>query len=410
MKRTVLAGLLALGLSAVVSTAAEVRNGARGLVYEVDTAAKEFTLLTTTAYDPEQMGKENRFRVRYSDKTVFTLVKTERNLLHVPAEGRDAVAFYLKKEEFAKAEETGKVTTRTLEILPTCGRQKQEISAERGRIYGMVTPAKDRRGLTATLTVGEREFSYRLGRRGTVRFVSPSDASALLPCVSTARIGGREKDGTLEVTRIEVSHLPDPRKTDDPNLPRVLIIGDSISMNYNASLKGFLAGKANYHRIDGNAGPTSRGVTSVDLWLGPYHQKGLHWDAIQFNHGLHDLAKNADGTYLSDESQYKKNLEYIISRLKLTEAKLIWATTTPVPNDGGRGRKKGASKAYNAYAAEVLKNHPEVRVTDLYAVAISDAVSDEWRQGNNVHFGAEDSAALGKAAADGILAVLGQGK
>ncbi len=402
MKPTIAAGLCLLSVSPAVADG--VGNGSRGRVYEVDTEAKTFTLLTATEYDPVQMGKQNRFRVQYTDKTVFRLGRTEANLANVPKEGRDAIAYRLTKEECAKAEETGSFMTRGLEIQTTCGELKPEIRPEHGRVYGVIKPGKNPRHLAGTFTVGERAFKYRLHPKGAVRYVQAADAGALVPWLSTVYIAGREKDGAFEVSRIEVSHLPDPRETDDPNLPRVLVIGDSISMNYHASLTELLAGKANFHRIDGNAGPTSRGVTNVDLWLGPYGQEGLHWDVIQFNHGLHDLAKMSDGSHQCGEAQYKKNLEYIISRLELTGATLIWANTTPVPNDGGRGRKKGESKLYNGYAADVLKNHPEIRVTDLYSIAMSNAVSDEWRQGDNVHFNPDDSAALGRAAAKGILA------
>ena len=187
--------------------------------------------------------------------------------------------------------------------------------------------------------------------------------------------------------------------------PQVLIIGDSISLGYTPLVIDLMKNRAHVIHCPGNAKHTWNGMVWLDKWLG-----STHWDVIQFNHGLHDLAKKPDGSYLSDEGQYKKNLEYIISRLKLTGARLIWATTTPVPNDGSRGRKKGASKRYNGWAAEVLKSHPEIRVTDLYAVAMSDAVSDEWGQGNNVHFNPEDSATLGKAAADGILAAAAAAK
>ena len=42
---------------------------------------------------------------------------------------------------------------------------------------------------------------------------------------------------------------------DDPKLPRVLVIGDSISIGYTLSTREFLKGKANLHRIPTNGGP-----------------------------------------------------------------------------------------------------------------------------------------------------------
>ena len=51
--------------------------------------------------------------------------------------------------------------------------------------------------------------------------------------------------------------------TDDPKLPRVLLIGDSISIGYTLPTREFLKGKANLHRIPANGGPTTRGLATV---------------------------------------------------------------------------------------------------------------------------------------------------
>ncbi len=72
--------------------------------------------------------------------------------------------------------------------------------------------------------------------------------------------------------------------TDDPKLPRVLLIGDSISIGYTVPVRELLAGQANVHRPLTNCGPTTRGLEQLDGWLG--EEK---WDVIHFNFGLHDL-------------------------------------------------------------------------------------------------------------------------
>jgi len=51
-------------------------------------------------------------------------------------------------------------------------------------------------------------------------------------------------------------------------LPRVLIVGDSISIGYTVPVREALQGKANVHRPAANCGPTTRGVQSLDQWLG----------------------------------------------------------------------------------------------------------------------------------------------
>ena len=71
---------------------------------------------------------------------------------------------------------------------------------------------------------------------------------------------------------------------DVPGLPRVLLIGDSISIGYTVPVRELLEGKANVHRPLTNCGPTSKGVAEIEEWLGDGK-----WDVIHFNWGLHDL-------------------------------------------------------------------------------------------------------------------------
>lgn len=112
---------------------------------------------------------------------------------------------------------------------------------------------------------------------------------------------------------------------DDPKLPRVLLIGDSVSRGYTLAARKALAGRANVHRAPENCGPTSNGLKKLDVWLG-----GGKWDVIHFNFGIHDRAtKPAD---------YEQHLEAIVTRLKATGARVIWASTTPIPPDTKDGR------------------------------------------------------------------------
>ena len=71
---------------------------------------------------------------------------------------------------------------------------------------------------------------------------------------------------------------------DVAGLPRVLLIGDSISIGYTVPAREALRGKANVHRPLTNCGPTTRGLENLSQWLGD-----ADWDVIHFNWGLHDL-------------------------------------------------------------------------------------------------------------------------
>ncbi|MDE3259697.1 MAG: SGNH/GDSL hydrolase family protein [Gemmatimonadota bacterium] len=183
--------------------------------------------------------------------------------------------------------------------------------------------------------------------------------------------------------------------TGEPNLPDVLLIGDSISMGYTIPTRERLRGKANVHRPSENCGPTSRGLERLDEWLGD-----RRWDVIHFNWGLHDLKyADGEGRHLTSVDQYKENLGKLISRLKTTGAKLIWATTTPVPA-GANGRKQGDAATYNAAAKEIM-NQPGITINDLYTFALPRLKEIQLPQ--NVHFTKEGSGRLADQVARSIL-------
>jgi hypothetical protein len=79
---------------------------------------------------------------------------------------------------------------------------------------------------------------------------------------------------------------------DEPGLPRVLLIGDSISIGYTLEVRALLQGRANVHRIPVNGGATEVGLANIEDWLGDGN-----WDVIHFNFGLHDAK------YVSETTQ-----------------------------------------------------------------------------------------------------------
>ena len=60
--------------------------------------------------------------------------------------------------------------------------------------------------------------------------------------------------------------------TDDPALPRVLLIGDSISIGYTLGARNLLAGNANVHRPAANCASTLEGLANIDAWLDRVHE------------------------------------------------------------------------------------------------------------------------------------------
>jgi acyl-CoA thioesterase-1 len=186
---------------------------------------------------------------------------------------------------------------------------------------------------------------------------------------------------------------------DVPGLPRVLLIGDSISMGYTLPVRELLRGKANVHRIPTNGGPTTRGLESLDQWLG-----AGAWDVIHFNWGLHDLRIMEGGAHQVPLPQYESNLRKLVAKLNSTGARLVWATTTPVP--AGKlepPRRPGDVAVYNFAAARIMEE-TKVATDDLYSFA--HARLSRIQRPENVHFTDEGSAELATQVAASILDAL----
>ena len=191
-------------------------------------------------------------------------------------------------------------------------------------------------------------------------------------------------------------------------LPRVLLIGDSISIGYTLPTRVLLKGKVNLHRIPTNGGPTIKGLEQIDAWLGK-----KKWDLIHFNWGLHDLkymGPNGENLFPREKGgkvqvpiqEYEKNLERLVVRLKKTNAKLVWRNTTPVP-PGSKGRYVGDSIKYNAAAARVMIRHG-IPTHDLFTM--SKKRMKEIMLPANVHYTKDGSEVLGGDVATVILEAL----
>ena len=189
--------------------------------------------------------------------------------------------------------------------------------------------------------------------------------------------------------------------TDVPGLPRVLLIGDSISIGYTAAVRNALAGQANVHRAPVNCGPSSKGAAELDAWLGTGR-----WDAIHFNFGLHDVRRLDGGVLNVSPEAYAANLRLIVARLRRTGARLIWATTTPVPaklKAGQDPRDPANIGRYNAIAAVIMAD-AGVKTNDLHAV-LSDRLG-ELQRPEDVHLNDRGYAALAAKVTATIAEVL----
>lgn len=188
----------------------------------------------------------------------------------------------------------------------------------------------------------------------------------------------------------------------ETSLPRVLIIGDSISLGYLPHVEEGLRGRAvvEHNRNPDNAGSTARGEACLEAWLGE-----TKWDVIHFNWGLWDICRrvggkrNLSGPITTPPEVYEERLDRLVQRLRQTGARLIWASTTYCP--GGWGRVRGDEEGYNAIAERVMKRHG-VPINDLFSLSKSFA-ADLYKSPGNVHFTEEGYRRLGQQVAAAIL-------
>lgn len=205
----------------------------------------------------------------------------------------------------------------------------------------------------------------------------------------------------------------------DPSLPNVLIYGDSISINYTQRVREKLKGQANVYRLYCNGQDSSVFIPKMTRMHNVMRDGQLdapwafQWDVVHFNVGLHDF-KYLAGRKLDKENgkqrtpinSYKKNLGEIAVYLQnlAPDAKLTFATTTPVP-DGEPGRFAGDAKSYNDVALDVFRTHPQITINDLFTFTKPNH-SKWWTKPGDVHFNATGRTAQGDEVSRVILDAL----
>ncbi|QHV94131.1 SGNH/GDSL hydrolase family protein [Spirosoma endbachense] len=168
-----------------------------------------------------------------------------------------------------------------------------------------------------------------------------------------------------------------------PSLPKLYVIGDSISMRYGPFLEKYVQGVWQYDRKsdDGQAaknldvpvganGGDSRMVLEYLKLKAP--DKSFQPDVLLLNCGLHDIKRLPETNAIQvDSVSYRKNLEAIYQLVHKRSIRLIWMRTTAVEDERHNSRSKAFKRyardldAYNAIADEVMHRHG-VPIIDLY--------------------------------------------
>ena len=133
------------------------------------------------------------------------------------------------------------------------------------------------------------------------------------------------------------------------------------------------------------------------------------WDLIHFNYGLHALkAIDKEGRMVSRDkgeknetvTQYSKNMDELVTMLKKHTNKLIFATTTPVP-EGEKCRIFGDEVNYNKAAIQIMEKN-KIPINDLRALVKPQHDKIMIRAGD-VHFTADGYDIIASQITDKIL-------
>ncbi len=192
------------------------------------------------------------------------------------------------------------------------------------------------------------------------------------------------------------------------SLPKVLIIGDSISIGYTGPVRASLKGVADVFRPPVNCQHTGYGLAQIRAWLGT-----STWSVIHFNFGIWDthLLDAAGNLVLVTDGQppaagirirhtpeqYRANLAELVTILQGIGATLIWASSTPIMSR--TGERFEAIPTLNRVAADLMQSRG-IAIDDLYEFVLPHV--REWQNPDQCHFNEEGNKALGRRVSDCI--------
>ena len=152
--------------------------------------------------------------------------------------------------------------------------------------------------------------------------------------------------------------------TNDSSLPRILLIGNSITRGYYPAVQKELSGKAYIARLT-----TSKSIgdnallQEIELIL-----SYCKFDIVHFNNGLHGWEYT--------EEEYRKAFPAFIKtiRKRAPQAKLMWATTTPMRTKTDINIfdiKTERIKERNKIALDFILKQKDITIDDLWGLTIN---------------------------------------
>jgi hypothetical protein len=181
----------------------------------------------------------------------------------------------------------------------------------------------------------------------------------------------------------------------DPKLPKVLLVGDSITRNYYPTVAQKLIRSANVYLF---ASSTSLGDPRLPRQLAEFWSiEGVHFQVIHLCNGLHGWSYT--------ESQYGDALPSFLTEVRslAPDARLVWATSTAVRDDNATGATNSRINARNKIASVFFKKQG-IPIDDQYLLMLDHR--DEYQDA--VHFNEAGSVVQAQQAATTIQNLLAE--
>lgn len=188
---------------------------------------------------------------------------------------------------------------------------------------------------------------------------------------------------------------------------QVTLIGDSIRLNSQSSVRGNLPSKFQLWGPSINCESSRKVALEIVDWVAPTTA-----DIVHINCGLHDIRfdPGVDRPTCSIH-EYAANLESIFSYLASTAPIVIWATSTPIDE-----AVHNSSKLSKRYQTDLIEyNRASVALALEFGFHINDLhkLLSSFSPRNlllpdGLHFNATGNALIGKIVADAVLAHAGQ--
>lgn len=164
--------------------------------------------------------------------------------------------------------------------------------------------------------------------------------------------------------------MPD---TNDSALPRILLIGNSITRGYYPEVQKTLTDKAYVARLTTSKSIGDPGLLSEIALILDYYR----FDIVHFNNGLHGWGYT--------EKEYADAFPDFIKiiRQKAPDAKLIWATTTSIrtrTDINTFDARTERVKTRNKIAYDFISKQKDIKVDDLWGFTIN---NPEFYQGGD---------------------------